>query len=271
VLDTHCDFQLGELELTFMHSSAREANLQALLFNHSEAREHVSELAKTYEAFLSEDVRGTRLAHMVNVTQLTQQSDFAFDETCLRDTSLPDAVLLLLAQYLNRKHRSTIYSIDGSPGISVLPRAKLLDKFSLRGVEYSTASCRMRNSHVLFRPPKLDSSESLAHAEPGQITCVFLHSQTDSLNTQKGGGRLHHPSVYLCIQSYAPLQPELGDVDKSYRRFGFSGGFLSAQNPGPLILVDQSSIISHVAVTPLEMKGCKVLHVLPMDRVSVSR
>jgi hypothetical protein len=271
VLELNCDFQSGELELTFMHSSAREANLQALLFDHSEAREHVSELAKTYEAFLSEDVRGTRLAHMVNVTHLTQQLDFAFDETCLRDTSLPDTVLLLLAQFLNGRHRSTIYSINGSSGISVLPRAKFLDKFSLRGVEYSTASCRTRNSHVLFRPPKLDSSESLAHAEPGQIIGIFLHSQTDSLNTQKDGGRLDHPSIYLCIQSYAPLQPELSDVDKSYRRFGFAGGFLSAQKPGPLILVDQSSIISHVAVTPLEMKGCKVLHVLPMDRVSVSR
>ena len=37
---------------------------------------------------------------------------------------------------------------------------------------------------------------------------------------------------------------------------------------GAPIVVDYSSIISHVAVTPVEIQGCEVLHVLPMDRVS---
>jgi hypothetical protein len=259
-----------------MRSSARDANLRALLFDHShgEVRERVRELAKTYEAFVAEDVRGTRLAHMVDTAQPThvQQPDFVFDETCLRDTSLPDAILPLLAPFLNRKHGTTIYSTNGSPGISVFTRAKFLDKFSLRGVEYATASCRTRNSHVLFRPSKLDSSESSAHPEPGQITYAFLHQQIDpcSASGQEDEGQLHHPSICLCIRPYAPLQSELGDVDKSYRRFSFAGGFLSGEKLGPPILVEQSSIISHVAVTPLEIRGCKVLHVLPMDRVSVS-
>ncbi|KAH9172227.1 hypothetical protein EDB89DRAFT_1906338 [Lactarius sanguifluus] len=150
------NMKLGELELMFMCSSAREAKLQALLSDHSEVRERVGELAKTYEAFLTEDVRGTRLAHMVDMAHLTQQLDFAFDETRLRDTTLPDALLDLLVQFLSQK---------------------------------------------------------------------------------------------------------------SYRRFGFAGGFLSRQQLGPPIIVDQSNIISHVAVTPLEIRGCKVLHVLPMDRL----
>ena len=115
----------------FMRSSAREAKLHALLFDHSEVREHVGELAKTYEAFLAEDVRGTRLAHMVNMASLTQQPDFIFDETCLLDTTLPDATLTLLVQFLNQKYRTTTYSTDGSTSISVSPRAKFLDKFSL--------------------------------------------------------------------------------------------------------------------------------------------
>lgn len=256
-----------------MRSSAREAKLQALLFDHSEVRERVGELAKTYEAFLAEDVRGTRLAHMVDIAHLSQQPDFVFDETCLRDTTLPDAILPLLVQFLNQKLRTTtgIHSTgNGFPGISVSPRAKFLDEFSFRGVQYATASRRTRNSHVLFRSPKLNSSGSLAHPEPGQITHVFLHSQINTPGTQEDEGRLRYPSIYLCIQPYAPLQPELSDIDKSYRRFDFAGGFLSAQKLGPPIVVDQSSIISHVAVTPLEIRGCKVLHVLPMDRASVS-
>ncbi len=121
----------GELELTFMRSSAREAKLQALLFDRSEVRERVGELAKTYGAFLAEDSRGTRLAHMIDTAHLTQQPDFAFDETCLRDATLPDAILPLLVQFLNQKYRTTIYSTDGFHGMSVSPRAKFLDKFSL--------------------------------------------------------------------------------------------------------------------------------------------
>jgi len=256
----------------FMRSSAREAKLQALRFDHHEVRERVGELTKTYEAFLAEDVHGTRLAHMVDTAQLTQSSEFTFDEACLCDAILPDAVLHLLVQFLNQKHRATVYSTNGSPGISISPIAKFLDKFSLRGVQYSTVSCRRRNSHVLFRPSKLDSSslESLADPELGQIIHVFLHSQDNAPSAQEDEERLHNPSIYICVQPYVPVTSEISDVDKSYRRFGFAGGFLSTQKLGPPIIVDQSSIISHVAVTPLEIRGYNVLHVLPMDRVSVS-
>ena len=69
------------------------------------------------------------------------------------------------------------------------------------------------------------------------------------------------------MHSYA-LRSELSDVDKSYRQFGFAGGFLSERAPGAPIVVDYSSTISHVAVTPMKIRGCEVLHVLPMDRVS---
>jgi hypothetical protein len=65
-----------------------------------------------------------------------------------------------------------------------------------------------------------------------------------------------------------PIQSELSNVDKSYWRFGHAGGFLSAQMLGLLVIVDASSIISHLTVTPLKIRGYEVLHVLPMDRVS---
>ncbi len=64
-----------------MHSSAREAKLQALLSDHTEVHERVGELTKTYETFLAEDVWGMRFTHMVGTMQLMQQPDIAFDET----------------------------------------------------------------------------------------------------------------------------------------------------------------------------------------------
>lgn len=254
-----------------MHGSAREAKLQALLSDHSEVREQVGELTKTYESILAEDARGTRLAHMVSATRLTQRLDVAFDETRLLDSNLTDATLVLLAHFLNRKYRTSRYHSGGSLHNSLSPKAKLLDKFSLRGVQYSTAGSRMRNSHVFFRlPPQVDASESLAHPEPGQITDIFLHSQFGTPEA-RGETRSHKPSIYLCIRPYVPLRSEssdLSDVDKSYRQFGFAGGFLSERALGAPIVADYSSIISHVAVTPMKIRGCEVLHVLPMDRVS---
>lgn len=254
-----------------MRSSAREARLQGLLFDRKELHNKgVDGLIKTYQAFCAEDVRGTRLAHMIDMTQLAQQPDFVFDKSCLHDTNIPEAVLLPLARFLNRKHTTNIYSSDSSSGIPVSARAKFLDKFSFRGVQYSTASCRTRNSHILFRPPRPDSPESLAELEPGQIIYAFLHDQiqVNLHRAQEDEGQVHHASNCLCIRPYLPAQPEAKDVDESYRRFGFAGGFLSARRLGPPIIVDASSIISHVAITPLEIRGCEVLHILPMDRVS---
>ena len=249
-----------------MRSSAREAKLQALLFDHGEVRERVDELAKTYQAFLAEDARGTRLAHMIDMAQLIQQPDFVFDETCLRDMILPDAVLLPFSQFLRQEHATTT---DRSPGLSVSRRAKFLDKFSFRGVQYSTASSRTRNSHVLFKPLKLDSSESSINPESGQIIHAFLHPQINTRRAREDAeGQVRYSSICLCIQPFVPVQPELSNVDKSYRRFGFAGGFLSAQTLGSPVIVDGSSIISHVAVTPLKIRGYEVFHVLPMDRVS---
>jgi hypothetical protein len=257
-----------------MRSSSREGKLRALLSDHSEVRESVSELANTYEAFLAEDVRGTRLAHMVEEAQVTQELDHhvTFDETSLHESSLPHAILLLLVQFLNQKHRTILYSSssDDSTRRMLSPRVRLLDKFSLRGVEYSTAGHRTRNSHVLFSAPMSNSSEISGNLGSGQITHVFIHSQVSAPGAQEDEQWLHHLPIYLCIQPYAPLERQLNDVDQSYRRFEFAGGFLSGREFQPHIIVDHFSIVSHVAVTPLEVRGSKVLHILPMDRVSLT-
>src|SRR5258708_6899964 len=251
-----------------MCSSVREAKLHALLCNNGKVDKQVNELVKTYQTFLTKDVCGTHLAHMIDMTQLTQQPDLIFDEMCLHDMILPDAVLLPFSQFLHQKHATTIHSTNRSPGLLVLPRAKFLDKFSFQGVQYSTMRSWTCNNHILFRPPKLDSSESLTNLEPGQIIHAFLHSQINTYRAQEDEGRVHYSSICLCIQPYLPIQPELSDVDKSYRRFGTAGGFLLAQTLGPPVIVNASSIISHMAVTPLKIREYEVLHVLPMDRVS---
>lgn len=247
-----------------MHSSAREANLQAILSDDSEVRSNVGQLVDVYNNILAEDVRGTRLAHMTDTVHLTQQADLTYDEKCVREASLPDAILAVFVQFLNFK-RSRPRAIDAteSPWGVIASPTKFLDKFSLRGVQYSTATCRARDSHIFFR------LSAPARPVSGQITHIFLYSHVPAVRSSTTPGQPHHPSVYLCVRPYASLQPisELEKIDQVYRQFGFAGGFLCMKDFAPLIVLEPSSIISHVAVTPLHINGYEVVHLLPMDRV----
>jgi hypothetical protein len=253
-----------------MHSSIREANLQALLLDDSdsEVRSHVGDLVEVYKNICAEDVRGTRLAHMVDVVHLTQQEpDLVYDGTRLCESSIPDSVLIPFIWFLKRKQQATgdAPSLDSPPGATIHPEAKFLDKFSLRGVQYTTVKYRTRNSHILFRHYQSDASKapSQPESEPGQIISIFLHSGVSTPHSAS-------PNLCLCVRPYLSLQPELSDMDQMYRRFGFAGGFLCKREFGPPIIIEPSSIISHVAVTPLLIKGHQVLHILPMDRVCLS-
>jgi hypothetical protein len=260
-------FQPGELELTFMHSSAREANLHSLLEDDSEVRSHVSDLVRVYKSILAEDVRGMRLAHMIDAVRFTQQTaDIAYDGNSLRESNLPDAILVVFRQFLRCKYPK-LRDKDAADDSSVSsPKAKVLDRLSLRSVQYSTASRRARDSHVFFRPQS--RSETSPSPEPGQIIHIFLDPY-DRNHAPRCSDQRNHTSVYVCVQPYASLQTspesELSNIDQRYRRFGF--GFLYRSEFSLPIIVEPSSIISHVAITPLEICGHKVLHILPMDRV----
>jgi hypothetical protein len=261
-----------------MRSSTREANLQALLEDDSEVRSHVGDLVEVYKGILAEDVRGTRLAHMIDAVHLTQQTaDIAYDGNSLRESSLPNAILAVFRQFLHCKHPGIKGEVnaEGSSAYIASPKVKVLDRFSLRGVQYSTASRRARDSHVFFPSPQSQSETSSPPSpEPGQITHIFLHPYVPSPRCPASPGQRHHPSVYICVRPYAPLQPspepELSNIVQMYKRFGLSGGFLYRNDFSPPIIIEPSSIISHVAVTPLKIGGHRVLHILPMDRVRFS-
>ena len=253
-----------------MHSSVREANLQALLLDDSEVRSHVGDLVEVYENICAEDVRGTRLAHMVDVVRLMQQEpNLVYDGTRLGESSLPDSVLIPFIRFLKLKQQATgdPTSLDSPPGTAIHPEAKFLDKFSLRGVQYSTAKYRTCNSHILFGHCRLGAPKAPSQPEPGQIIYIFLHS---GVSTPHIAPPKHKPLLYLCVRPYLSLQPELSNMDRMYRRFGFAGGFLCRRELAPPIIIKPSSIISHVAVTPLLIKEHQVLHILPMDRVCLS-
>ncbi|KAH9169714.1 hypothetical protein EDB89DRAFT_1908359 [Lactarius sanguifluus] len=143
-------FYDGELELTFMHASTREANLQALLADDSEVHSHVGDLLEAYKSTLAEDICGTRLAHLIDAVHLTQQTDFAYDRKRLRESRLPDAILTVFIQFLYRKHPDLRAKDSTGSSSTTSVSAQFLDKFSLRGVQYSMATCWSCDSHLFF-------------------------------------------------------------------------------------------------------------------------
>jgi hypothetical protein len=254
-----------------MHSSVREANLQALLLDDSEVRSHVGNLVEVYENICAEDVRGTRLAHMVDAVRLTQQEpSLVYDGTRrLCESSLPDSALIPFVQFLKCKQQATgdATSLDSPPGTAAHPKATFLDKFSLRGVQYSTEKYKTRNSHILFRHHQSDTPKVPSQLVPGQIIYIFLHSSVSTPYATPSEHKPLHPDLYLSVQPYLSIQAELSNMDQMYRKFGFAGGFLCRREFSPPIIIEPSSIISHIAVTPLLIKDHEVLHILPMDRV----
>ncbi|SRR6266702_3331589 len=136
-------FQPGELELMFMHSSMREANLQALLEDDSEVRSRVGDLVEVYKGILAKDVCRMHLAHMTDTVHLTQKTaDIAYDGNSLCESSLPDAILAVFRQFLHCKHlgHREKDAVEGSSASVASSKAKVLDRFSLHSVQYSTAS-----------------------------------------------------------------------------------------------------------------------------------
>jgi hypothetical protein len=215
-----------------------------------------------------------RLAHMIDTVHLTQQTaDIAYNGNSLRESSLPNAILAVFRQFLHCKHPG-LRGEDAAEGSSTSiasPKVKVLDRFSLRSVQYSTASRRACDSHVFFRS---ETSSPPPSPEPGQITHIFLHPYVPAPRCPTSPGQRHGPSIYVCVRPYASLQPspepELSNTDRMYKQFGLSGGFLYRNEFATPIIIEPSSIISHVAVTPLKIGGHGVVHILPMDRVHFS-
>jgi len=178
--------------------------LQTLLKDDTEVCSHVGDLVEVYKSILAEDVCRTHLAHMINTVHLTQKTaDIAYDEDSLHETSLSNAIIAALTKFLHCKHPglSEKDGVKGSSASVASSKAKVLDRFSLHGVQYSTASHRACDSQVFFQPPLplSEMSELKPSPEPGQITHIFLHPQALAPCHPTSPGQHHQPPIYICV------------------------------------------------------------------------
>jgi len=52
-----------------------------------------------------------------------------------------------------------------------------------------------------------------------------------------------------------------------YRTFGFTGGYLCQPHAETLHIIHLSNLVSHFALTPIQLQMTEVIHILPVDRV----
>ncbi|PPQ71535.1 hypothetical protein CVT26_010395 [Gymnopilus dilepis] len=235
--------KIGELETTYLRTSARRANLRARLLDDNALCQSLSELVEVMKRIDSEDARGFRLASILDPSLPTVPPGARFDGT----RQLPTPYAALLRECLNN------LSVD--PGTR-LRQAAFLKEVGLRGVCYGISSpSTWRDSRVLFKGLSSDSNQAL---RAGVIESIFMYSYT------LGGTEVE--GVFMAVM-------EISAIDSSqdpYRSFGPFAGFLCKEHPSQLRILTSSQIISHFVWTKLtEPPFTDLIHIMPVDRLMV--
>lgn len=233
-----------------MEACARHANLRAILADDNGLRNAVLEMVTVMDSIEREDVRGFRLASMLDPLSPTYMIN-----TELKPFQLEPVPHQLLCDLILRT------TPDEVPILSA--EALAVQEISLRGVCYATSRSRnFRSSRIMFQPsdvlPMLPNINQI-HL-PGVIRDIFQY--TYRLSGEKV------ESYYLSVQEYLPMDTTNGRQDP-YRKFGFAGGFLCEADPGQIHVLELSQVVSHICVTKMRGQYTGLIHLKPVDRVRV--
>jgi len=226
-----------------MSSVCRSSNLQALV-DRSDVPRAAEPLITAYNSVANEDHRGTRLfdEHHYPPTKPPRQE------------SLNDEVYRLLLRTLDKKFGTSGYTTDGSGTFYVTRQVEQLEKVSIRGVVYACEKSLPRDSNVLFR--RLGGSSSRV----GSIKSIFcLVHKTPEGHTLKAN--------FVLVHEYLPVLDET--IQSKYTQFGFAGGFLChSERWSKFHVIDTANIVCHFAKTVISYDDTKLMHVLPLNKVS---
>ncbi|KAJ7454114.1 hypothetical protein FB451DRAFT_1049806 [Mycena latifolia] len=236
------NMKFGEMEATFMKSTARTANLKALLADNPEIRAKVSEAIKVYEWVSNRDSRGVRLATMLD------PEDHHFDlESQSRWESLSPRERQLLHEYLCQKYEDFVLE-DWKASASIM------DQIAINGVRYARKNVlkRDQDSHIMFTVPETDE------IAPGKIQNIFQYWHTTA------DGR-EIKSIYLIVSRYKP-DPVLNRPDP-YRVHPRVFGALCSAEIIDTGIIENHHVRCHFAPTPIEYNGQDLIHYMPLSRV----
>jgi hypothetical protein len=232
----------GELEATLLRGAIRNANLLAVLSDDAEIRDSVLELMETLRAIQAEDIRGFRLATLLDPTtpEFPSNSKRKRGVQGILDNDQFTALLDLYQADIQGLHH-----VDNE--------VLFFEEISHNGVCYGThSSSHFRNSAILFYPHL--TIRGAGEMKAGIIEAIFEHHS----------GLLE--KHFLLVRQHNPINRS--EFVDPYQRFGFAAGFLCEKTPTLTRIISLSQIVSHFVLTPME--EIEAIHVLPFDRVSVT-
>lgn len=229
-----------------MKTSARSANLRAVLADDNDLRGTIQEMLSVMEDVASEDERGFRLASLLDPTL----PDCSLSSR-MHSFRLEDQEFCLLSDL--------IASIDPRERQPLRRDAHSVQEISKRGVTYCTSTSRKaRDSAIVFGFPN-DSSGDFGLPAVGIIQKIFKYSYYTAHGMEVEGH-------YLLVHEHLPMDASGGRIDP-YREFGFAAGFLCEAISRRSQVIALSQLISHFALTQFQSDD-EYFHALPVDRVS---
>ena len=229
----------GQLEATFTKTSARTANLRAILADDDDVRKTVVEMVNLMASVEKEDIRGFRRATLL-------------DPTSPEYSIPPHAASFSLDEIQYQLLRKRLQGCDQE--IDLTREALVVQEISARGVSYASRAKRSgRDSAIIFKPH--DEHNREVHLA-GRIEKIFQYTYNNPHNVT---------GFYLIVREHLPTHSTTFDP---YKRFGFAGGYLCEREPTTLHVIALSQVLSHFAATGLTWEGREdLIHVLPLDRV----
>lgn len=225
-----------------MKMSTRAANLRGILSDDDAVRDTVIEMLSTIESIEKEDVRGFRLASMLDPASPEYTPDVN-----AKPFKLDGEPYQLLCDHIR-------LSLPLAPLPD--PHCLAMKRIGVRGVSYGTwSSPAFRDSNIIFQLRGRHLNEDGNHTpRAGRVETIFQH--------------LGSMTFYLVVREHQSLDPAMDPAD-TFREFGFAGGYLCKRDPASMHILEVSQVVSHFAFTEMRKEGYEhLIHVLPLDRVS---
>lgn len=231
-----------------MKTAARSSNLQAILADDDQLRQTVIETVAVLETIEKEDIRGFRLASLLNPS-LPDYAAQPADTTFTLDAQHYRLLCLLIEQ----QQEMSVQRLS-------LPREALsINRISSHGVCYGTCkSSKSGDNHIIFLEPDAPPTD-LHLQKAGIIQAIFQYTYLAHKVEMKG--------FYLVVRELCPMDVAGGRSDP-YREFS-SRAFLCSSTATKLHIISLSQVVSHFV--SLEMSGDgheDLILVWPVDRVS---
>ncbi|KAF6745571.1 hypothetical protein DFP72DRAFT_824306 [Ephemerocybe angulata] len=255
---------LGDIEMTYMYTATRMANLLSLL-SLAKVMRIVRNMYARLEKYFGRPERGTR-THDI----FTRDRGVTHTSRAAKKAILSDPIFNALGHYLN-SFGEEIY-IPASTRLAkketeifLHPEIEMLHVISHQGVDYRPMYRSPGDSNILLRVEAAHGSSDL-HYQPVRILQIFAHSRKtpDDRNVRQ---------VFCAVQHLKPLPASLVGQDW-FRRFGAVGGSLWTREYTPdICIIEPTAIVCHFARTAMDLEELPIpaFHILPLDRVRFIR